>query len=229
MECPACACLLRLPTSNSKELQCGACEEAFCRIHGSSHAGMTCDKFQTSEAARVFEQSEATIRNYTKPCSRCGSRIQKAGGCNYVTCSACRGDICWRCGTHVHIIGKGLIRRCDHCHGDAQVHFHRCRVCVCLCMPLLLPLLILYVMVAVAIAILTCCFCGFFCFDRGEGRMRLGMWRVIFLIGFPFFFFMDHFTHFHLPFLNEIFPDMIQSDSEMPTLQLSGTTNDANA
>lgn len=35
---------------------------------------------------------------YTTPCPFCGVIIQKAGGCNSMSCSQCRGKFCFRCG-----------------------------------------------------------------------------------------------------------------------------------
>jgi hypothetical protein len=55
------------------------------------------------QALRVFmsekaHTSDELIDRLTKKCGKCGSRIEKNGGCNYMMCGKCRYEFCWVCG-----------------------------------------------------------------------------------------------------------------------------------
>ena len=41
--------------------------------------------------------NEEFIKKCTKKCPCCGSMIQKADGCNKMTCGRCRNFFCWLC------------------------------------------------------------------------------------------------------------------------------------
>lgn len=177
VECPSCEHLVRTTTARSSDtlitnndkndLHCPACQESFCRIHGHSHAGISCAAFFATPAARLLEQTERTLQAWTKPCSHCGCRLQKAAGCDHVVCASCGNDLCWKCGTHVHLTGK-LVRHCAKCQRDYRDHrYDRLyRLRLALCLPLLLPLLVVYSVLALVVAIATGCFCG--CFQCGR-------------------------------------------------------------
>jgi E3 ubiquitin-protein ligase RNF144 len=120
VECPNCDHLvdpeLSCTSGASNDLTCLACRHQFCRVHGDSHPSMTCASFLESERAKELKDTEDTLKTYTKECTRCGARLQKSMGCNYVVCGSCRGDFCYRCGTHEHLVTTNSSRSCQGCN-----------------------------------------------------------------------------------------------------------------
>ncbi len=63
----------------------------------------SCDYMQAAQWADVLskmreeDKQNATqwVQHHTQPCSGCGSRIQKNGGCNHMSCAVCRRQFCW--------------------------------------------------------------------------------------------------------------------------------------
>jgi hypothetical protein len=111
------------------------------------------DEFQR----RVLEQqaSDVFLSTHTKPCSHCSTPICKSGGCDHVLCPVCHMDMCYRCGTHVHLTGK-VIRTCSQCQQGFLDHRYerqyRCRLLLCL--PLLMPAIIMYMALALVLCVL---------------------------------------------------------------------------
>lgn len=50
------------------------------------------------EASAAEADTARLITRATKPCPTCGTRIEKAGGCNHMTCRQCKAHWCWICG-----------------------------------------------------------------------------------------------------------------------------------
>lgn len=177
MECPACDSLVQATTATTasttsgstiqNDLQCTACQHRFCRVHGSSHVGISCAQYQGTPEGRSMEETERALDAWTKPCSHCGCRLQKATGCDHVLCVACGQDMCWKCGTHVHLTGK-VIRHCARCQSAYRDHRYDYvyRFRLCLCLPILAPLILVYMALSATAAIVTGCFCG--CFQCGR-------------------------------------------------------------
>jgi hypothetical protein len=160
------------------QLTCHSCGHVFCRIHGDSHPPqMSCEEYEQSTDARQVKKSEKAIRNFTKPCSHCGAPIQKESGCDFMICGSCRKEMCFKCGTHVHLSGSsGDMRRfCTQCNQQYIDDRHPgtglilCFVALCY-----VPVNLLYVFIMGVLAIVTCgcgcCFgCGTFIQPKGDG------------------------------------------------------------
>lgn len=87
---------------------------------------------------REEDKQNATqwVRHHTQPCPGCGSRIEKNGGCNHMSCSVCRRQFCWVrptlpqpcCVVDVAIQGCNQLLlhstkcSCMHASSAAQVH-----------------------------------------------------------------------------------------------------------
>ena len=53
------------------------------------------DKMKESDGAA--DNSDLLIKVSTKPCPKCGTKIEKNAGCMHMTCSKCRYEFCWLC------------------------------------------------------------------------------------------------------------------------------------
>lgn len=86
-----------------KIADCDACQTSFCIACGEEpHSPVTC-RFLTQWDEKNSNESETAnwITANTKTCPKCATRIQKDGGCMYVTCRNCKTGFCWTCmGTH---------------------------------------------------------------------------------------------------------------------------------
>lgn len=152
---------------HDNELACNACGHKFCAIHGDAHPGRSCEDYKSHSAGRQMRKSEKMIQRMTKPCSHCGVPIEKESGCDHVICVSCKKDMCYKCGTHTHLKGDGMIRSCQKCNQSFVDHRYiwSYRLVVFISLPVYIPLCIIYTCVAGAVAILTfgccCCFeCG---------------------------------------------------------------------
>jgi ariadne-1 len=83
---------------------CDACNSTFCFGCGEeAHAPATCQQLTLWKEKNTSGDSETAnwMTVNTKPCPKCGKRIEKDGGCMYMTCSKCHHGFCWMCmGTH---------------------------------------------------------------------------------------------------------------------------------
>ena len=80
---------------------CGACSV------GDAHAPVGCDAARDWSArvaaratARAAADDPESSGHEVKSCPnpRCGCRVEKTGGCNYMVCAACSERWCWHCG-----------------------------------------------------------------------------------------------------------------------------------
>ncbi|KAJ0162803.1 ATP-dependent RNA helicase DEAH12, chloroplastic [Colletotrichum tanaceti] len=77
---------------------CPGCAESVCTAcHHPSHAGRSCAelRYAASGGEAAFDRAKAGLG--IKDCPRCETSIQKASGCNHMTCGRCGAHICWVC------------------------------------------------------------------------------------------------------------------------------------
>ena len=84
---------------NKRILQCPSCFSTICSAcDEEAHEGITCqesrDRKNPSVQNRLFNE---WADEHGKRCPECRSVIEKAGGCNHITCR-CGAHFCWKCG-----------------------------------------------------------------------------------------------------------------------------------
>ena len=168
LACPKCQDLLCREANvveREHQMACPTCNHRFCAIHGDAHPNKTCAEYSNSKRARQERKSEKVISRFTKPCSHCGAFIEKISGCDHIVCSSCKQDMCFRCGTHIHLSGD-MIRSCEKCQQNFVDHRHiwAYRLTLCLSLPFYLPICLVHILIVGIMAIATCgCFCCLGC------------------------------------------------------------------
>lgn len=103
----------------------------FCSVHGNLHPYQFCSDYLCSPAASSKKQldltptTDETIQRTTKPCSRCGVRIEKSAGCDLIICTNCYEYFCYKCGTHKNLVqlkGKKSSAPVLHCRQCANIY-----------------------------------------------------------------------------------------------------------
>ncbi|KAK2593427.1 hypothetical protein QQS21_008878 [Conoideocrella luteorostrata] len=86
-------------TSSSESIvfKCPVCLTAICTACNASHDGLTCAEYHDHQSGGYKALQAAKEELGIKNCPSCNVMIQKASGCNHMTCSACRAHICWVC------------------------------------------------------------------------------------------------------------------------------------
>jgi len=116
--CPGRGCGSGIfPEDNVRRILCsrttGGCGLVFCRnCLQEYHSGdcnyqapdmtsytqsYSCLAENALKTQRETEKCLKVIRETTKPCPGCRSPIEKAGGCNHMTCQRCNFEWCWVC------------------------------------------------------------------------------------------------------------------------------------
>jgi len=95
--CPTrdCNSVLAKPATGRKAT-CGTCNKSFCWNCNERHHKGSCERKAQSSNAAAFALYK--LMNNVKPCPRCHVPIQRASGCNHMTCGTCRYEFCWMCG-----------------------------------------------------------------------------------------------------------------------------------
>lgn len=78
---------------------CDSCDTSFCMCCGEEpHSPSTCKELaRWNEKCKNESETANWILANTKPCPKCGSRIEKNQGCNHMVCQKCKHEFCWIC------------------------------------------------------------------------------------------------------------------------------------
>uniref|UniRef100_A0A6B2LEK7 RBR-type E3 ubiquitin transferase n=1 Tax=Arcella intermedia TaxID=1963864 RepID=A0A6B2LEK7_9EUKA len=111
---PGCGNALIQDSHTIPLLVCYTCKHTWCaKCNVPWHFESTCQSYQAwleklrsekkLKEKKELENDEAYkrwIKQYTKPCPKCSSPIDKNGGCNHMTCRNCGYHFCWICLKH---------------------------------------------------------------------------------------------------------------------------------
>jgi ariadne-1 len=108
----------------SRDADCNHCGTMFCvECHEEPHAPVSCDFLQKWKVKDTDESSTVQwMTANTKHCPKCQSRIEKNGGCQYVTCRKCSHGFCWVC------MGSHHVWQCNAYKQNDEVEDERLRV-----------------------------------------------------------------------------------------------------
>ncbi|KLP06938.1 related to ariadne-2 protein [Fusarium fujikuroi] len=76
---------------------CARCFTPTCTACHDSHLGISCAKHKGNGSEDIEELIKAKEDLGAKDCPKCTTALQKAEGCNHMTCLACGTHICWVC------------------------------------------------------------------------------------------------------------------------------------
>jgi hypothetical protein len=88
-DCPKCGQVSSEGSENTQEITCSRCSEVYCFLHANAHPNSTCSSY-TKSIAKAEMKSLRQIRAITHPCPHCKVDTEKSGGCNHMTCQACK-------------------------------------------------------------------------------------------------------------------------------------------
>lgn len=81
-------------TPEGISMQCPECLSAICtHCHTEAHEGLTCMDVHDGDVSFW----EWAAGNNVKRCPKCRMALEKAAGCNHMTCGMCQTHICWVC------------------------------------------------------------------------------------------------------------------------------------
>ena len=100
---PDCAMVYYVCTDSvegkGRAFSCPLCQINLCTFcHGLFHDGLTCSVVKAMDTVdkkvRIWMNEDRETR---KLCPNCLTGIEKDGGCDHVTCTSCKAEICWLC------------------------------------------------------------------------------------------------------------------------------------
>lgn len=122
--CPEKGCELAVENMTGENIDvmcdCGKnyCFGCYQDPHFPINCGLLGDwKEQTDEDNEQDAATKLYLKSQSKPCPKCGAACMLAGGCNWVTCQACRYGFCFLCmggvDCHEFPAGYGHPIQCD--------------------------------------------------------------------------------------------------------------------
>ncbi|CAF0819388.1 unnamed protein product [Adineta steineri] len=76
---------------------CDKCHRKTCFTHKTKwHEGRTCQAYDATKNP-AQRATQTWIAQNCKKCPECSCRIEKASGCDHMTCTKCRYEFCWSC------------------------------------------------------------------------------------------------------------------------------------
>jgi len=99
--------------SDQSSVTCGKCKQTYCaRCEMPPHSPTGCDLMKTWHSKGGYVELSTDemaalelLLKTTKPCPKCGVRIEKNQGCPHMTCRHCRYEFCWECRGKYHTTG----------------------------------------------------------------------------------------------------------------------------
>ena len=113
--CPTPDCPQAYPTGpRNAPLSCPSCLARICpSCHVEYHEGITCEDREDG-GDRLFQE---WMRNHdVKKCPGCHAPIERAAGCNHMTCTRCHTHTCWVC-LATFPQGQGIYDHMREIHG----------------------------------------------------------------------------------------------------------------
>jgi len=97
---PDCGVQVKL-RKKSRRARCGQCHRGFCTLCSRPHnALLSC----SLSADYQFQQWKTSTKHGCRRCPSCKLYIEKDAGCNHMTCSRCRHQFCWVCGSEWRVV-----------------------------------------------------------------------------------------------------------------------------
>ncbi|PVF96338.1 hypothetical protein CPB86DRAFT_709340 [Serendipita vermifera] len=99
IHCPTQDCpTIYRPIPDQGILRCPSCLIKICAVcNVEYHDDLTCEAYQLQVRKELAAMEEWKESNDIRSCPSCDSSIEKAEGCNHVTCAHCSSHICWVC------------------------------------------------------------------------------------------------------------------------------------
>ncbi|EIE20626.1 hypothetical protein COCSUDRAFT_57197 [Coccomyxa subellipsoidea C-169] len=85
----------------SQHVICNVCQHGWCKsCKVDWHDGLNCNDYQRQAGEAEADKGLAEYQKANKMvrCPTCGHGIEKITGCNRVTCTGCKTQVCWLCG-----------------------------------------------------------------------------------------------------------------------------------
>ncbi|KAJ6566988.1 hypothetical protein B0H19DRAFT_1352780, partial [Mycena capillaripes] len=97
--CPSPDCeMVYHPSKTGTAFQCPSCLLSICpACNVEYHDGISCTEHQDNLNGGLAALEKWREKNGVKQCPNCHADIEKAGGCNHMTCFFCKTHICWVC------------------------------------------------------------------------------------------------------------------------------------